>query len=241
MLTEYVRPGEKIEIQAVEQAIMGPASDHKKYTSQIYDILDDERLEILMPMDGTKLLLLPVDGEYQFCFYTQKGLYQCFIRIVDRYKNNNIYLLLCEVTSPLGKYQRREYYRYACTLPLRTRDLMDEELKSIEEGKYHLHIGLPMSKGHIVDISGGGIRFVTSVKYEKGMQIAICFTLNIHGREMPYELVGEVLSSRKNEIRQGEFEHRLKFTVINNNQREEIIRYIFEEERKSRASMRNMV
>lgn len=234
MLTEFVKPGNRIEIQTVEHAILGAASNSKMYTSRIYDVLDDEKLEILMPMDGTKLILLPVDGEYQFCFYTDKGLYQCTVRIVERYKSNNVYLLVCEMTSPLGKYQRREYYRYACTLPLRTRDLMDEEIRTIEEGRYHMQIGLPLTRGQIVDISGGGIRFVTSVRYEPGMQIAVCFSLNIHGREMPYELAGMVLSSKENEVRRGEYEHRVKFTAVSNNEREEIIRYIFEEERKSR-------
>ena len=234
MLTELIRPGDREEIQAVEQAILGSAANQKAYTSKIYDILDDESLEILMPMDGTKLILLPVDGEYRFCFYTGKGLYQCFIRITNRYKSNNVYLLLCEMTSPIEKYQRREYYRYACTLPLRTRDLMDEELKAVEEHKFRMRIGLPMAKGQIVDISGGGIRFMTPVRYEVGMQIVLCFSLNIHGREMPYELVGQILSCRENEVRRGEFEHRVMFTAVENKQREEIIRYIFEEERKSR-------
>ena len=65
MLTELVKPGDKIEVQAVEGAILGgKAGDKKIYTSQVYDVLDDERLEIMMPMDGTKLILLPVDGEY---------------------------------------------------------------------------------------------------------------------------------------------------------------------------------
>ncbi len=237
MLTELVRPGDRIEIKAVAHAIMGNASGKKAYTSKVYDILDDEQLEILMPMDGTKLLLLPVGGEYEFCFYTKRGLYQCFIRIIDRYKSNNSYILLCELTSALGKYQRREYYRYACVLPLKTRELMDEELKAIEENKFRMQVGLKMEKSQIVDISGGGLRFTSPVAYEPGTQIAVCFGLNVHGKETPYDLVGNVLSSKQNEMQRGIYEHRLQFTVINNKQREEIIRFIFEEERKSRNRM----
>lgn len=239
MLTDIVKPGDKIEIQGVERAILGAGSDRKVYASRVYDILDDEKLEILMPLDGTKLLLLPVDGEYQFCFYSKKGLYQCFVRVIERYKSNNVYLLLCEMTSPLGKFQRREYYRYACTLPLKSRDLLEEEEKSIEEGKFHMQIGLPFSKGRLVDISGGGIRFVTGVRYDEGQRIVLGFNLNVHGKETPYDLVGEVLNCKENELHRGEYEHRLKFTVIDHGQREEIIRFIFEEERKSRKRLQN--
>lgn len=234
MLTDIVKPGNRIDIQSVEHAILGSASDGKVYSSKIYDILDDEKLEILMPMNGTKLILLPVDGEYQFCFYTAKGLYQCTVRIVERYKENSIYLLLCEMTSPIGKYQRREYYRWPCTVPMRTRELMEEEIKAIEEFKYQLMSGLPLARGEIVDISGGGIRFVSSEKYEPGTQIVVNFNLNVHGKETAYELIGDVLSSRQNDVKKEIYEHRLKFTVIDNRQREEIIRYVFEEERKSR-------
>lgn len=241
MLTELVKPGDKIEVQAVEGAILGgKAGDKKIYTSQVYDVLDDERLEIMMPMDGTKLILLPVDGEYQFCFYTRKGLYQCFIRVVERYKDNNVYILLCELTSPIGKYQRREYYRFACSLPIKTRELLDEEIEALKELKYHMWVGIPLTKGNIVDISGGGIRFVSPVKYTEGTQIAINFSLNMHGKEEAYELVGKILKSRSNEVRKGEYEHRVKFTLISNIQREEIIRYIFEEERKSRQRIANV-
>lgn len=241
MLTDLVRPGDKIEVQAAEGAILGGNSEDKKiYTSQIYDVLDDEKLEIMMPMDGTKLILLPVDGEYQFCFYTRKGLYQCFVRVVERYKENNVYKLLCELTSPIGKYQRREYYRYACTLPVKTRELLDEEIEGLKEGKYHMWAGIPLTLGNIADISGGGIRFLSSVKYTEGTQIVISFNLNMHGKEENYELVGKILKSRSNEAHKGQYEHRVKFTLITNVQREEIIRYIFEEERKSRRRVTNV-
>lgn len=232
-MLELIKPGNKIEIQPAAQAIKG-AAEKKIYTSKIYDIQDDERLEILMPMEGTKLILLPVDGEFHFCFYTDRGLYQCFVRIIDRYKSNQIYLLLCELTSPLSKYQRREYYRYSCSMPIRTRDLMPEELQSLEEGRLRLCVGLPMTKGQIADISGGGVRFVTSAHYEAGTKILLSFALNIQGKEIPYELTGVVIANREIETQRGMLEHRIMFVGINGGSREEIIRYIFEEERRNR-------
>lgn len=235
LLTELVRPGEKIEIQAVEKAILGSASNKKVYSSKVYDIIDDDELEILMPMEGSKLILLPVDGQYQFCFYTKSGLYQCFVRIADRYKSNNVYILLAEVTSKIEKHQRREYYRYSTILPLKARELMDDELKALEKNNFHMQQGLMMKNCSTRDISGGGLRFVAPVGFEVGEQIALSFNLNIHGKEKVYELAGEVLSCKENDTNKGEFEHRLKFTSILNGERESIIRYIFEEERKKRS------
>ncbi len=235
MLSEFVKPGEKVEIEAAEHAIMGNVSDNKKvYFSKVFDILDDEKLEILMPMEGTKLILLPVDGEFRFCFYTKKGLYQCFVRIIERYKSNNAFILLCEVTSPLTKHQRRKYYRYATTIPVRSRELMESEVQSVEEGQFRETVGIPLSKGNAADLSGGGIRFLTKERYKNQSLILVEFTLDIAGKKQTYGFVGRVLSSKESEVRDGEFEYRVKFVVIDNFQREEIIRYIFDEERKNR-------
>ena len=92
-----------------------------------------------------------------------------------------------------------------------------------------------MKKCEIRDISGGGLKFVSHTAFTEGEQIALLFSLNSHGKETVYELAGEVLRCREIENQKGEFEHRLKFTSILRNQREAIIRFIFEEERKKRS------
>lgn len=234
-LTELVRPGEKIDIMGVERAILGNSSNKKVYTSKIYDLIDDDQLEILMPMEGSKLILLPKDGQYQFCFYTKKGLYQCFVRIADRYKSNNVYILLAEVTSPLEKFQRREYYRYSTSLPLKARTLMDEELRDLEKDQFHIQHGLIMKKCEIRDISGGGMKFLSKTAFEVEDKVVLSFSLQVHGKETVYQLVGKILSCRKLESDNDEYEHRLMFEKILNSERESIIRFIFEEERKKRS------
>ena len=174
MLTRYVKPGEKVELQTMERSILGSVSDKKAYTSKVYDVISDEQIEILMPMEKTKLILLPVDGEYDVCFYTKQGLFQCYVRIIDRYKSDNTFILLCEPTSNLRKYQRREYYRFSCILNMDSRELVEEELEAMEKNELVFQPGLPLQKSVIVDISGGGVRFVSNYRYEKDI-IALYF------------------------------------------------------------------
>lgn len=234
-LTEVARPGEKIELMSKERVIVGHGGQRKVYISKIYDIMDDDEFEILMPMEGTKLVLLPVDGEYQVCFYSPKGLYTCFVRIADRYKDNNVYILLCEPTSGIGKFQRREYYRFNTSLPIACRELLKEEEKAIEDKNFRAMPGLPLKKGITNDISGGGVRFTSETKFEVGAGVLVVFTLNYQGKETEYQLAGVVLASKARDSQPQTYEHRVMFTWIGNNQREEIIRYIFEEERKNRG------
>ena len=124
MLSEYVVPGNKIEMQAVDRTKYIDDTEKKKvYQTRVCDILTEDRLEIYMPMEKSKLILLPVNAEYDLYFYTQAGLYQCFANVIDRYKSDNQFILLMELTSNLRKFQRREYYRLSCALEMSSRPL----------------------------------------------------------------------------------------------------------------------
>ena len=53
-----------------------------------------------------------------------------------------------------------------------------------------------------------------------------------------YEVVGKVLAVKALENRKGVFEHRVQYVNISESAREQIIKYIFQEERKSMKSGR---
>lgn len=234
MFSKFISLGDKIDLQAADQNMDEQTGNlGKTYGSEVYDILSEDDIEIRMPMEQTKLILLPVDVEFDMIFYTANGMYQCFGRIVDRYKSNNVYLLRVELTSNLRKYQRREFYRLRCALEMHSRSLREDEIQNIESNMpYTLTRGLPLKECVIVDISGGGLRFLSSHPYEPGSLIYISYNLLVGGKKKEYELVGKVLSSRKTEDRGGSYEHRVQYVDIDVDVREEIIKYIFEEERK---------
>ena len=58
------------------------------------------------------------------------------------------------------------------------------------------------------------------------------------GERKKYDVVGKVLAVKELENRRGMFEHRVQYYNLDVNTREEIIRFIFEEERKSRKKER---
>ena len=59
------------------------------------------------------------------------------------------------------------------------------------------------------------------------------YCLLINGENKVYNLVGKVLSARELENRKGVFEHRVQYVNVDAAEREEIIKYIFDEERKN--------
>ena len=236
MLSNFISLGDKIELQAVSRSTEESGEMVKKtYGSKVYDILSEDTLEIVMPTEKTKLILLPVDSEYDVVFYGESGLFQCFVRIIDRYKSNNMYILVVELISNLRKYQRREYYRFSCSLEMCARNLEEEEIQAIESKMpYELTPGLPLKQSVIVDISGGGLRFISSQRYEPESLLYCRYKLVIGGSLKTYEIVSKVLAVKELENRRGIFEHRVQYFNIREDVREEIIKYIFEEERKSR-------
>ena len=235
MLSKYVIPGNKVEIQAVERVKYVDEVEKKKvYQSVVYDVLSEDRLEISMPLEKSKLILLPVDVEYDLYFYTPSGLYQCFAKVIDRYKNDNNYILLFELSSNLRKFQRREYYRLSCALEMNARALEKEEIQAVEQKDRYLVPGLPLKRSIIVDISGGGIRFVGDYYYEPDSLICCKYHLVVEGQDKEYTLIAKIIVVRELDDKPGLFEHRAQYINIDTVEREEIIRFIFEEERKHR-------
>lgn len=239
LLSKYVIPGCRVDIQTIDRSnlyIRGYAGDNsegrKNYQSRVIDVLSEDRVEISMPMEKSKLILLPVDGEYDLYFYSDSGLYQCYARVVDRYKNNSVYVLVFDMISNLRKHQRREYYRFSCALEMNSRQLAEEELSATGETDVMVP-HLPLKSSIIVDISGGGLRFVANYAYEPQSMILCKYSLLIHGENKEYNLVGKVLSVKELENRKGVYEHRVQYVNVNPVEREEIIKYIFDEERKT--------
>ena len=235
MLSKVIRPGCKIELQALARFNDDPLDPSRKvYSSQVYDILSDDRMEIIMPMEQAKLVLLPVDSEYEAMFYTETSAYQCFVKIVDRYRTNNVYILVIEMTSNLRRHQRREFYRFSCALEMAIRPLNEEETKAFtEQAAYEITPGIPMNRCVIVDLSGGGLRFMSNQKYEPESLIYCTYHLLAGGKNKDYEMVGKILTVKELDNKRGVYEHRVQYMNLGVEHREEIIKYIFEEERKN--------
>lgn len=234
MLSMYVIPGMKLELVPIRSR---NGAEKRKYISSVYEVLSDEQLEVTMPMVQSKLVLLSVDEEYDAYFYTKKGLYQCACRISDRYKRDNVYILVLDLISNLRKYQRREFYRFSCALDMVSRPLEAFEIAHLKDAgapPSYTDMEFPLKHSVIVDISGGGLRFIATQRYNADSLLYCKYSLRVQGELKEYNMVGKVLSVTELENKKGVFEHRVRYENINETAREEIIRYIFEEERKNR-------
>lgn len=243
---EVVRPGDKVDIRLMQQVenaqnIEGPI---KVYKSKILDIGDDGTYELSMPTEGSKLVLLSLDLRYEFVFYSGGLLYRSIGVIVERYRRDNIYINRVELKTHPERYQRREFYRLECTIDLDYYELTKEQagLGGADEILAALRKEEPDIKpkrGTIVDISGGGIRFTSEQEVPTGSYLLAVFILYTDGVARRFRLTGYVVESWRN---QGDSEKkytgRVKFLIKDDTIREEIIQYIFKEERLTRQRAR---
>lgn len=237
MLEKMITPGDKVEMTASEKVILPDGTEGtSRYMTIVTDVSEDNILEIAMPMEKTKLVLLPVDGEYHVCFFTNAGMYTGTVKIIDRQKRESTYVLIAELISELTKSQRREYYRLNCVIEMVTKQIGENEAQTVGKNLGHLVSQEAFNKGVIVDISGGGLRFVAKQQFEPGTYLYLKFSLPIENEEREFSLAAKVVTSGRVGKQPGEYENRVKFLYLENTVREEIIKYIFDEERKNRKN-----
>ena len=238
MISKYIKEGNRIDIESIKKTVDEAGElTRKTYRSELYEIVSEDEIKIAMPMEQTKIVLLPVDAEYSLCFYTPSGLYQCIARVTERLKSNNLFMLVMELETDLQKYQRREYYRLNTVIQMKCKPIDKEEESQLVKFQF-MDTDLTFDNGIMVDISGGGARFISKTQYQKGSYIRSAFSLFVNGSITEYKLVGKVLKSEKMENKPGAYENRIQFVNMPNDDRESIIRYIFEEERKQRHKER---
>ncbi len=245
MLSDRVIPGDKVdltEVKSEEKVTADGVIQRKTYSTRVYDIVSEDEIKVNMPFVDGHVELLEIGDDYDLCFYSGNGLYQCYARVSDRYKSNNVYVLGLELTSPLRKFQRREYYRLNCILNMKCREVGEKEFNEIRKNDVRfINTDLTLEDGVIVDISGGGAKFISDRKFERESKILFVFTLNLGGKPTEYSVIGRVILSEPLEGRTGEFKNHIQFINMNDRDREGIIRYIFEEERKIRRKQSGIV
>ncbi len=231
MISKVITVGNRIELR--EKNI----KDDKKpntYVSQLYDIDDDsDILKIAMPIKDGRLVPLPVGARYEAFFTTKTGFYNCDVKIVDRFKFNNLFVMAVEILTDLQRYQRRQFYRLDITKDFLVYDISDEVYETyVSEGTQISVEGLESSRATTLDISGGGIRYVSKHKAEKGNKVLVEINLEVSQKIKKFMIPGEILSSGHMNNRKDTFEQRIQFAKLSKEQQEDIIKFVFEEERR---------
>lgn len=241
MVTDLLQVGNKIDICALDQSEIKRTENGKVpiLASQLEAVEDDGGLIMQMPVYKGKIILLSLGSRYELMFYTKKGLYRGVCQVVDRYKEDNLFMVRVVLKSGLNKFQRREYFRLECILSMQAYELDREEALTLDGEELETLLQDPdiletEVDAIIVDISGGGIRFITDKKSEEGDCLAVRTRLQNENIDKQLLVAVSIVSCRKMASGMERYEMRAEFLRLGTKLRETIIKYIFDEDRKIR-------
>ena len=236
MELDEITPGCKINV-LYETKMDNKVVKHN-YPSSLYSVLDSKTIEIVTPLNNTTPVPLHPGSRYTLIFSSDKGMIRALSEAVDRYKKGNFLLVKMKIVGSLSKYQRREFYRIDCLIPVKVTRLKEADLgiTSLEELKRTLENreGEEEDYATIIDISGGGIRITSPFDLDGCEYCLFSFDLLMNSGSRHIDLIGKIVSSQ-HMPETDKYSHRIQFvynygTVF----QEVIVRYIFETERKRR-------
>ncbi len=239
MIEDILSLGNKIEMRE----ILHTMNEEKQksvpvYTSQILEFDEEYEgvLNIAMPILEGKLIPLEVGRKFELFFYAKKGMYTCNGEIINRYKSSNVYVLVVSLLTDLKKYQRRQYFRLGTNIEIQYK------LFTQEDEAYFRRVGevpdeiikRPYSTGVSVDISGGGVKFISRDNMPKETKLLLLINLPFDNEIKKCEAISKVVFTGTVKGRRDSYENRVEFLQIKEEDRELLIKYIFKEERNQR-------
>ncbi|MBA1333875.1 MAG: hypothetical protein HPY66_0268 [Firmicutes bacterium] len=206
------RIGEKLGI-----LVLDDNGEEKSYLiSQLLDTIDDEIMEIAMPISEGRLIPLHINSRIKVIYYKDNGQY-CFLAKILSRRKGDIHILRIQALSDVEKIQRRDYFRLNTVVPIKV--CYDD---SKEENGYRC------IDTFTLDISGGGLRFASKHNFS-GVDSLVC-QLNI--RDKILSVNARIIRNSAVYNEDYSFEVGVEFINIEQKIREEIINYIFDEQRR---------
>lgn len=245
MLLDVLTLGDKIDIKPLSKD-QTPLHNARSFVSQLLEIMDKDILHIATPIMFGRVLMLNTNEYFNLFFYTSQGLYKCNCIVLGNHKENNTVVTVVKIITKLEKYQRRQYFRLECLLDIEYRLMsIDEELleqkiinkeianaEELEKCKEKLKsFDKDWLKAIVIDLSGGGARFFSAIQQARGDKIKLRIDLAVSGGIKRLVINAKVIASMKSLDKNTSFENRIEFLDMRSKDREELIKYIFEQDR----------
>ncbi len=236
MVSNLIQAGDKVELCLIKQMEQEQKTGIRVhiYQSRVADIYKDGGLELHMPMEEGRYILLPIGARLEMVFYAKSGLYRAQGLVEERYNSNNMHMLRASLKSRLYKYQQREYFWISCAYEVEYYDITASQAlgassRQLQALAAALKKKSGSKKGTAAAVNGAGLRFVTDVINKTDSYILLKIKDIMNENLMP----AYILSSEAVPGRQDLFENRAEFIVRDPRIQDDMIRDLFDEGRKN--------
>lgn len=211
LVFDFLELGMKIKIQKLDN------KDEGIYSSQVIDILDMEIIEISGPIKKSNLISIYKGDEIKVIYNVKdRGNHFFKAEVISR-RYLPVYSLRIKRISNIEKTQLRKYYRLSIMLNLEKEHCIIEDYEAI----------ILKETCELKDISGGGMQLYCNYEHNIGDKIYCSMKI----RRSTIRFKGTIV--RINEIDSFNYKFSLgvSFTDIEEDDRDKIIKFIFEQQR----------
>jgi len=185
--------------------------------SRVENVLDFPELLVRAPVINGRYRVLPDGLEISLTVYTEKGVYKFESVVTGSAVQNGFGILRVNLGEEGERVQRRNFFRMDCLIPFCFKPVTDTaEILNPQDAE----------KGVILDISGGGMRFVSQFELMEGMLIKGLIEMETK----PAIVTGKILFARQMP-NAGKFQYRVRFDNLPDEISEQIVQYVLQLQR----------
>lgn len=224
MLEKYFGPGDKVKIY------YNTSDEENIYLSQVEEVKGEEII-VSAPIKMGRILPLSLGNNYNFDFYTSKGIYRTYAEITRRSKDDNLYFIHLHVNKEqLKKIQRRNYFRVDCLIPVTISEYKNMNNEEVVAN----NISLP-EECTVVNISGGGFKFISKNSYDTQATLKVIIELALAEGKHQVFAEGNLVEVEPLYDYTNRFINRVEFENISTKDRDQIIKFVFEQQVKHKG------
>jgi c-di-GMP-binding flagellar brake protein YcgR len=218
--------GERMSMQDINKFLSIGAKIHllimndnnqSQYVSRVDNINEDGTIDVLIPISKRRIVYINEDTVLKVIITKEAAIYEFKAEIENKLFGVDP-LLRLKRTSDIQKIQRRNYFRLKSLNTIKIRKIVN-----LKEAIFSEYFNATM-----VDISGGGLAFNSELELDINDLIEISVTLNSN----TINLLGMVVRAERNEDNLKIIGYGINFEKITETERNIIMRFIFEEQRK---------
>jgi len=206
-------------------ALTDAGRESTTYVSRLEWLEDENTAVIDTPIEKGHIVPVEPGTVFDVHFLHRKGklinLYRFQAAVRERLIIDNLHVLLIKQTGEIMRVQRRSYFRLNCFIEVRYRIVStDEEMG--EDSQFRTTMAS--------DLSGGGVRLLLDEKLEPGTLVE-CELQNVQTGDVWFRGVVVRFEDTGNTGRY-KYTAGVAYIDIDENDREAVIRYIFNEQRR---------
>lgn len=190
----------------------------RQFLSKIINIVSDNIFDLMIPDEILDSSHIVKNAIIDVIIVKEDAIFKFSVIVLGKVSDNIIGLRV-RINSEISKIQRRDFYRLEIIKGFQGRVV--EDIKAYKFGE--------VFAGNIMDISGGGALIHTNKELNLDIIIEVSFKVN---DEKEMVLFGVVLRKSIINVPKYNFEYGIKFINITESDRNILMKYIFEKQRK---------